>query len=153
MSSVTANHPQTLQRVNFILERLKTTEQQREYAQERCITALTEQIAAAMQEQGISRQQVAERLGCTKGFVSQVLSGSRNMTLRTLADLFWAVGLEVNDVRTCEFGVRLVPSSMMTAVTATASPAVDVHVQSTTSGQRAPVAARVPVRESLMAVA
>lgn len=150
MISVTATHQPKRQQVNFVLERLKTTEQQREYAQERCITALTEQIAATIEEHGITRQEMAERLGRSKGFVSQVLSGSRNMTLRTLADLFWAVGLEVNEVRTCEFGVRTVPAAMLAFDAAEGAPAVKVHVSSTTNAHRSPA---VTLRDSFLSVA
>ncbi len=61
-------------------------------AQERLITEVTEEIWAAMEEAGISKSELASRLGATKGYVSQVLGGSRNMTLRTLADVCHALG-------------------------------------------------------------
>ncbi len=56
--------------------------------QERLILEVTEMICETMEEAGISRTELADRLGKSKGHVSQLLDGSRNMTLRTLADIF-----------------------------------------------------------------
>jgi transcriptional regulator with XRE-family HTH domain len=55
-------------------------------AQEELIVDATELICDLLAKQGLTRQDLAERLGKSKGFVSQILSGERNMTLRTLAD-------------------------------------------------------------------
>lgn len=60
-------------------------------AQERLITEVTETIWRVMEEAGVSKTDLANRMGATKGYVSQVLSGSRNMTLRTLADICFAL--------------------------------------------------------------
>jgi len=59
--------------------------------QESLILEATELICELMQRQGISRRELADRIGRTRGFVSQLLNGSRNMTLRTLADLAYAL--------------------------------------------------------------
>ena len=63
-------------------------------AQERFITEVTEAIWKAMEEAGVSKTYLASRMGATKGYVSQVLGGSRNMTLRTLADICFALDLK-----------------------------------------------------------
>jgi transcriptional regulator with XRE-family HTH domain len=91
--------------VRWIAEQFPDPEDQREYARERCRIVLTEAIGEAIEESGLSRSQIAEKLGVTKGYVSQVLSGSRNMTLRTLGDLMWACDRELQDVATRQFGV------------------------------------------------
>ncbi len=67
-------------------------EDERLLSQERFIVEATELICELLERDGVSRQELADRLGKTKGFVSQVLSGERNMTLRTLADLAHALG-------------------------------------------------------------
>lgn len=66
-------------------------------AEERLIVDATEAICESMEAQGVSRVELARRIGRTKGFVSHVLSGERNMTLRTLARMAIAlnVGLTV----------------------------------------------------------
>ena len=63
--------------------------------EEELILEVTEAVSAVMQEEGISKSQLAKRLGKTKGFISQLLSGGRNLTLRTLARLVDALGYRV----------------------------------------------------------
>jgi transcriptional regulator with XRE-family HTH domain len=56
-------------------------------AEERLITEVTEALWDTMQQAGISKSELASRLGKSKGHISQLFSGSRNMTLRTLAEI------------------------------------------------------------------
>jgi len=60
-------------------------------AQEVLITEVAEEIWKAMGEEGITKSKLAKRMGATKGYISHVLSGSRNMTLRTLSDICFAL--------------------------------------------------------------
>lgn len=64
-----------------------------EYVLEGVVLDLTDQIAVAMQEQGVSRAELAERLGVSRAYITKVLGGSTNMTLRTLVRLALALGL------------------------------------------------------------
>ena len=41
----------------------------------------------ALEDGGVTRGELARRLGRTPGFVSQLLGGGRNLTLRTIADI------------------------------------------------------------------
>lgn len=61
-------------------------------AQKALITQVTEAIWQAMDDAHTSKTELAARMGASKGYVSQVLSGSRNMTLRTLSDICFALG-------------------------------------------------------------
>lgn len=61
-------------------------------AQELLITEVTEAIWEAMEHTDVTKSELAIRMGATKGYVSQVLKGSRNMTLRTLSDICFALG-------------------------------------------------------------
>lgn len=63
-------------------------------AEERLIVAVTEAIAEAMARKGVTKAALAESLGCSKAHVSKLLGGSRNMTLRTLADIAYALEVE-----------------------------------------------------------
>lgn len=67
----------------------------REYAkaleQETLIAEATELVCQLLEKERLTRQDLAERLGKSKGFVTQLLSGDRNMTLRTLSDLAFAL--------------------------------------------------------------
>lgn len=64
--------------------------------QEEFILAVTEALASALEQSGMSQSRLADKLGCTRGFVSQVLAGGRNLTLRTIADI--ALALDVKPV-------------------------------------------------------
>jgi transcriptional regulator with XRE-family HTH domain len=68
-------------------KRAQNTDYERLVAQETLILDATETIIELLEQTGVSRQELAARLGKSKGFISQLLSGERNMTLRTLADL------------------------------------------------------------------
>ena len=63
--------------------------------EEELILEVTEAVSAVMEKEHISKAQLAKRLGKTKGFISQLLSGGRNLTLRTLAGLVDALGYRV----------------------------------------------------------
>lgn len=69
--------------------------------QEELILEVTEALSKALQNAGISQSELAARLGKTKGFISQILAGGRNLTLRTIADFADALGQHVR-VRVCE---------------------------------------------------
>lgn len=62
--------------------------------QERSILETTELICQLMQEQGISRVELARRLNKSKGYISQLLDGTANMTIRTMSDMFVALDRE-----------------------------------------------------------
>ena len=55
--------------------------------QEELILEVTEALSGALEKEGITKKDLAERLSKTKGFVSQILAGGRNLTLRTIADV------------------------------------------------------------------
>ena len=65
------------------------------FEQEKLFVEITELLANAMESQRVSRAELAKRLGKSKAFVTQVLRGRHNMTLRTLADLFNAMDCRV----------------------------------------------------------
>jgi transcriptional regulator with XRE-family HTH domain len=55
------------------------------------VTQLTNQITWYMRERGLSRADLAARMGVSPGRVSQILGGGENLTLRTLAGLSTAL--------------------------------------------------------------
>jgi transcriptional regulator with XRE-family HTH domain len=73
--------------------------------QEELILEVTEALSSAIQRENITRTALAARLGRTKGFVSQVLGGGRNLTLRTIADIADAVGYEIR-IQVAKRGVQ-----------------------------------------------
>lgn len=98
---------------NTIHEHLKTDAERRFFAHDAAILAATATISDAMERLGVTRSQLAERLERTPGFISQVMSGSRNMTLRTFADLAFALGLQVRGIELSNLGEMRVPYHSM----------------------------------------
>jgi transcriptional regulator with XRE-family HTH domain len=68
----------------------------------RLVTQLTNEITVHLREQGLTRAELASRMGVSPGRISQVLSGGENLTLRTLAALATALD--------AQFDVQLTPS-------------------------------------------
>lgn len=80
-----------------LTERLtKTREGMRLYQQERAILDVTELVCQVMEEQDVSRSELAQRIGKTKGYITQLLDGRRNMTVRTISDVFTALDRAVH---------------------------------------------------------
>ena len=55
------------------------------------VTHLTNEITFHMRERGLSRAELAARMGVSPGRISQILGGGENLTLRTLAALATAL--------------------------------------------------------------
>ena len=64
-------------------------------AQGDLIMEVTEMLCELLEKENVSRKELAERLGKSKGFVSQLLNGGRNLTLRTVADILHVLGYKV----------------------------------------------------------
>lgn len=97
---------------NWLDEHLRTPTERRMYAQELAVLVAAQTVVDAMESADLSRAELAARLGKTKGFVSQVLSG-RNMTMRTLGDLLWACDKQVSEVLTVPIGQSLVTHAFL----------------------------------------
>jgi len=63
-------------------------------AEEEFILEVTEKLVEYLNRGNVSRTELANRLGVTKGYVTQILSGGKNLTLRTIADVAEALGYE-----------------------------------------------------------
>ncbi|MYA33648.1 MAG: helix-turn-helix transcriptional regulator [Gemmatimonadales bacterium] len=81
---------------NWVGRQTATPQARRLYEEERLILWATEAIAETMEKQGRTRAAVADALGTSRPNVTQLLGGSRNMTLRTLAALAHACGMRVS---------------------------------------------------------
>ena len=57
--------------------------------------AITIKVLKAMDEQSVTQALLAEKLGCTQQYVSNLLKGSSNMTLETIAKLESALQIEL----------------------------------------------------------
>jgi transcriptional regulator with XRE-family HTH domain len=73
-------------------EFLEDESRRRLYERESLAFEAMELVSRLMAQKGVSRAELARRIGKSKAFVTQLLSGSRNMTMHTLADLVFALG-------------------------------------------------------------
>ncbi len=77
------------------VDRREAPEAQRPDERERLASEMAERIRETMDEVGLSQAEVARRLETSRANISALLSGGRNMTLHTAADLAFALGRRV----------------------------------------------------------
>jgi hypothetical protein len=70
-------------------------ERRRIYEREALAFDASELISELMEKQDVSKSKLAHLAGTSKSHVTQLLSGSRNMTMHTLADLAFVLGHKV----------------------------------------------------------
>ena len=61
--------------------------------QEELILDVTERLTQALDDAGVTKTELAKRLGKSPGYVSQVFGGGRSLTLRTISDIATALSL------------------------------------------------------------
>ena len=70
-------------------------ESKRRYAQNSLIVDVSIALNKGLSLAGMNQRGLAERLGKTEGFVSQVLGGGANITIRTLGDFAYGLNCAV----------------------------------------------------------
>lgn len=80
---------------SFLEQLLTSPDNVRRFQQERAILEVTELIEQAMQESGVGRSELAKLLGRSKAWVTQLLDGEGNKTIRTVADALAVLGREL----------------------------------------------------------
>lgn len=81
----------------YVEEFVADPENMRLFLQERAICEVTAEIEGAMDSLGVSRTELARRLGKTERWVTQFLDGDAQ-TIRAVADVFAVLGLEFRTV-------------------------------------------------------
>ena len=74
---------------------MEDAEFRRLLAVEALAAGAAELIARLMAEQAVSRAELARRLGKSRAWVTQLLSGKGNLTVKTLAEAAFALGAEL----------------------------------------------------------
>lgn len=70
---------------------VENPQRQRIFEQERVLVDAVELVSTAMEFRGVNRSELAKRLNCSKAYITQVLRGNQNLTLKTLADVFYGL--------------------------------------------------------------
>jgi len=68
--------------------------EERAYAREELVYNVTEDLLIALEVMGLNKKELACRLGKSRSYVTQMLSGARNMTLGSLSDICFAIDLK-----------------------------------------------------------
>lgn len=68
---------------------------ERAYQRDELIYNVTEDILILLEDMNISKKELARRLGKSQSYITQMLSGSRNMTLSSLSDICYALDKKV----------------------------------------------------------
>lgn len=74
-----------------------------EFLTEKTILDFTEQVVASMEAQGISRAELAKRLGVSKAFITKLLNGNPNLTIKTMVSLSKTLHCDL-DIELCPEG-------------------------------------------------
>jgi len=64
------------------------------FAREELVFNATEDLLVMLEDLDVSKAELARRLGKSKSYISQILSGSRNMTLGSFSDICFALGFK-----------------------------------------------------------
>lgn len=73
---------------------MNTNAEERAFAREELVYNVTEDLLVILEDLEINKKELARRLGKSRSYVTQILSGSRNMTLGSLSDICNALGFK-----------------------------------------------------------
>ena len=74
---------------------MRDPEFRKQVSAETLVAEASELIAKLMAKENVSKADLARRLNRSRAWVTQLLSGRANMTIRTLAEVSFALGAEV----------------------------------------------------------
>jgi len=77
-------------------KRTKKIPYERDFARARLSIAVTEALWEELERSGLQQTELADRLDVSRAHISQALGTGRNLTLRTLADICWALDCRVS---------------------------------------------------------
>jgi transcriptional regulator with XRE-family HTH domain len=107
----------TAAELGWLADELGTPEARLLHEQEYLIVEATSAIERAMDAASVSRTDLAERLSLSKAAVTQMLAGTRNLTLRTLATIAFAlecrISVELEPVESAWSGLRELPEPIL----------------------------------------
>lgn len=77
-------------------EKIEKFKDDPEFIAEGVILAFTEKIVAIMKEQDINRTELARRLGVSKAFITKLLNGNPNLTIKSMVSIAKILGCDLN---------------------------------------------------------
>ncbi len=101
-----------MKRIDWLSKELQDEEFQRVYAREELVEGFLEEVLEFMEQENISRSELAERMGCSRANITQLLRRTRNLTAETMSDIAFYLHQTVNvtlgprEATVAEFGER-----------------------------------------------
>lgn len=84
----------TARELYYYHDKVFTTAEDKAYAREELVYNVTEDILVVMEEMKVPKTELARRLGKSRSYITQILSGVRNMTLGSLSDICFVLGVK-----------------------------------------------------------
>jgi DNA-binding Xre family transcriptional regulator len=106
MDATTQEGEELMNTEKWFKDKLEAFREDAGFYAEELILNLTEQVVVAMKERGVNRTELAARMGVSKAFITKLLRGNTNITLRTMASLARSLGCKVN-INVCPKDVEL----------------------------------------------
>jgi transcriptional regulator with XRE-family HTH domain len=69
-----------------------------EYELDKVLLDITETLYSLMDANGLTKASLAEKLGKSKSWITKLLSGDHNITMRTLVQALWAMGYTMKPI-------------------------------------------------------
>jgi transcriptional regulator with XRE-family HTH domain len=66
------------------------------YLEELLILNIANIVSELMEKQKITKADLARHIGCSKGYITQVLDGTKNLTLKTVSNLLFELGYSLS---------------------------------------------------------
>jgi transcriptional regulator with XRE-family HTH domain len=114
-------------------QRLSEARSTADYSLERLLLDVNEQICSLMSKQDISRAQLADRLKVSRAWITKLLRGNRNITLKSLVDVAHELGYRAD--------LKLVPREA--AYEEEWSPRTKLDIKEAKSALKEPFAAQI----------
>src|SRR3990167_6727771 len=73
--------------IDALREKINAARDTFDYRLEKILLQLGEDICLLMEQQGLSRTQLAERMGVSPAYITKILSGNPNLTIKSLLKL------------------------------------------------------------------
>lgn len=81
---------------NWFAEKIEKFKNDPEFIAHGVILEFTEKIVTIMKEQNINRTELAKKLGVSKAFITKLLNGNPNLTIKSMVSIANILGCELN---------------------------------------------------------
>ncbi len=81
--------------IEILRKEMETAESEPDFVYEQLLLDVNERILTAMERAGVRKADLAERLGTSRAYITKLLGGPENLTLKTLVKVAMALNSKV----------------------------------------------------------